>query len=376
VRFIDRVRRSIEIERDGILALSPSSAPPRRATCRSTGGQAVRWTDADRGARQRRGLTIAIHPHFRESPVTAASRPARPLAGVLSVFQTPYRSDESIDFGTLEDEISWLYDRGAHGIVMAMVSEVLRLSSEERDELAQQACRCGRARGVVVISVGAESGHTAERYARHAEDVGADALMAVPPVAVALGEDQVLAYYRRILQAVKLPVIVQDASGYVGRPLSIAMQARLLDEFGSRVMFKPEAVPIGPRLSELHAATGGRAQVFEGTGGIALVDSYRRGIVGTMPGADLIDAIVAIWRSLVAGDDARAERIWLPLAALVSLQHSLDAFLAVEKYLLVKQGVFSNTLVRGPVGYVLDEPTRREVDRLFALVTAAVAEAG
>ncbi len=298
---------------------------------------------------------------------------ARPLAGVLSVFQTPYHADESIDYATLEKEIDWLYDRGADGIVMAMVSEVLRLASHERDTLAEQACRFGHPRGVVVISVGAESSHTAVSHARHAENVGADGVMAVPPIAVALAEEQLLDYYRRILQAVSIPVVVQDASGYVGRPMSIAMQGRLFDEFGPRVFFKPEAVPIGPRLTQLHEATGGRAGVFEGTGGIALVDSYRRGIVGTMPGADLIDAIVALWRALLAGDQQAADGIWLPLAALVSMQHSLDAFLAIEKHLLVRQGIFSNTIVRGPVGYVLDEPTRREVDRLFDILMAAVA---
>ncbi|HEV3022148.1 MAG TPA: dihydrodipicolinate synthase family protein, partial [Pirellulales bacterium] len=279
---------------------------------------------------------------------------AAALRGVLCVFQTPYHGDESIDYATLEKEIDWLYDRGADGVVMAMVSEVLRLSSEERQALARHACQSGR-RGTVVISVGAESSHTAEAYARAAEEVGATAVMAVPPMAVALPEEQLLDYYRRILRAVAIPVVIQDASGYVGRPLSIALQARLSDEFGPRVYFKPEAQPIGQRLSELLIATGGRGQVFEGTGGIALVDSFRRGIVGTMPGADLIDAVVALWRALRAGDEAAAYRIWLPLAALVSLQHSLDAFLAVEKYLLVKQGIFSNTLVRGPVGYALDE---------------------
>ncbi len=299
-------------------------------------------------------------------------KPSPTLSGVLSVFQTPYHADESIDYGTLEKEIHWLFDRGADGIVMAMVSEVLRLSGQERKQLAENACRIGQGRGVVVISVGAESSHTAEDYARHAETAGADAVMAVPPIAVALGDEQLLEYYRRILRAIQIPVVVQDASGYVGRPMSIALQARLLQEFGPRVFFKPEAVPIGPRLSELHAATGGKARVFEGTGGIALVDSFRRGIVGTMPGADLIDAIVAIWRCLTNKDEAGAYRVWLPLAALVSLQHSLDAFLAIEKYLLVKQGVFTNTIVRGPVGYQLDDPTRREVDRLFDLLIAAI----
>jgi 4-hydroxy-tetrahydrodipicolinate synthase len=112
--------------------------------------------------------------------------------------------------------------------------------------------------------------------------------------------------------------------------------------------------------------------VFEGTGGLSLVDSFRRGIVGTIPGADLVDGVVALWRALRGRDERAIYRLSLPLVALVSLQTSLDAFLAVEKHLLVRQGIFRNTIVRGPVGYRLDDETRREVDRLFDRLTEAV----
>ena len=298
------------------------------------------------------------------------------LRGVLPVFQTPWLEDETIDLETLEREIAWLYDCGANGIVMAMVSETLRLDSEEREQLAAAACLFGKERGVVVISVGAESSKVAERYAKHAEGVGADAVMAIPPVSIGIGESELLAYYTRIIAAIRLPVIVQDASGYVGKPMPIAMQARLLDEFGpERVQYKPEASPIGPKLSELRDATKGRARVFEGTGGIALVDSFKRGVVGTMPGADLIRGLVPLWKSLEAGDAERADRIHGPLAALVSMQTSLDGFLAVEKHLLKRQGIFQNTLVRGPVGFKLDAETIREVERQFDRMIAAAESA-
>ncbi len=297
----------------------------------------------------------------------------RKLQGVLPVFQTPYRDDESIDADTLAKEIAWLYDCGADGVVMAMVSEVLRLSGDERRELAVLACRFGRERGAVVISVGAESARTAEEYARHAEASGAAGLMAIPPVSVAVGEAELCRYYERIIRATALPVVVQDASGYVGRPMSIEIQAQLLKEFGAeRVLFKPETSPIGPRLSALRDQTQGKAKIFEGTGGIALVDSFRRGLAGTMPGADLIKSIVALWRALQAGNETRTYELSLPISSLVAMQNSLDAFLAIEKYLLVKQGIFKNTLVRGPVGYVLEDETRREIDRLFDRVTSAV----
>ncbi len=65
------------------------------------------------------------------------------------------------------------------------------------------------------------------------------------------------------------------------------------------------------------------------------------------------------------GDEKRVEEISTPLCAIVALQTSLDAFLAIEKHLLVKRGIFKNAHVRGPVGYRLDDATCREVDRLF-----------
>jgi len=199
--------------------------------------------------------------------------------------------------------------------------------------------------------------------------------MAIPPVSVAVLESELREYYRRIIRAVSIPVIIQDASGYVGRPMSIAMQTELFREFGGeRVMFKPEAAPIGPRLSELHEATGGKAKVFEGTGGVALLDSFRRGSVGTMPGADLIRGIVALWRALEARDERRAERLSAAICSLLTDVSSLDAFLAVEKYLLHRQGIFPRTRIRGPVGFILEDKRKAEIDRAFDLLMQEVAE--
>lgn len=294
------------------------------------------------------------------------------LGGVLPVFQTPFEDDESIDFDTLDGELDWLFEHGADGCMMALVSEVLRLSTDEREELAAHVCRAAGGRRPVVVSAGAESSHTAVRLARHAERHGARAVMAIPPVSTALSDDELLRYYRRIFEAVGLPVIVQDAGGYLGKPMSIAVQLRILDEFGEWVYFKSEVPPIGPRLSALRESTGGLARVFEGSGGIALVESYRRGIVWTMPGADIVDAILVLWKALKAGDDRLAYQLSLPVASLVAMPTSLDAYLAVEKYLLVKRGIFKNTIVRGPVAYRLDDEARREVDRLFELLAAAL----
>lgn len=299
----------------------------------------------------------------------------QPLHGVLPVLQTPFTDDRRIDVTTLHREIDWAFDVGADGVVVAMVSEILRLGDTGRRELARLVCEAVGQRGFTVISVGAESTATAIDYARHAEGLGASAVMAIPPVATALGGDATCEYFAAIARSIAIPLVVQDASSYVGAAIDLSVYTRLLDEFGpERILFKPEASPLGPNLSKLRDATGGTARIFEGSGGINLVDCYRRGIAGTMPGTDLLDGIVALWRALEAGDDERVYGLSLPVCALVALQlqAGLDGFLAIEKYLLHKRGLFPNTHQIEPVGWTLDAETQAEVDRLFARLQAAL----
>lgn len=282
--------------------------------------------------------------------------------------QMPYQDDGGIDWDTLAHEVDWVFANGAHGVVAAMVTEVLRLTDAERDELAARLVASVKGRGPVVMSVGAESVWQAVRHARVAENAGVTALMAIPPTTTRAPAAEISAYYEAILAATSLPLVIQDASAYVGTPLPVAAQAELFHRHPDRVMFKPEAQPLGQTLSLLREATGGKAAIFEGSGGIGLLDSYRRGVTGTMPGAEIVWAIRTEWDALRAGDLDRATTLQGIVASLVSLQHSLDGFLAVEKLLLHHQGVLPNRRVRGPVGFKLDAATENEVLRLFTIL--------
>jgi dihydrodipicolinate synthase/N-acetylneuraminate lyase len=293
----------------------------------------------------------------------------RELQGVLPVLSTPFNAKDEIDREILEREIEWVLGLGADGVATGMVSEILRLSPDERMNLHEiVAERTKKLGGIIVLSAGGDTTRQAIEYAKHAQGCQADAVMVNPPLSTTLNDEQTLGHYCSILDATEIPLIVQDASGYVGRPLSMDVQVRLLKDYGKRIYFKPEAVPIAPRLSLFLEATDGKARVLEGSGGGALVDTFQRGIVGTMPGADTTWILVALWRALKASDWDSINMISGPLASLLDLEHSLDAYLAVEKYLLVKQGIFTNEFVREPVGYRLDSQTRKEVDRIYELL--------
>jgi 4-hydroxy-tetrahydrodipicolinate synthase len=298
------------------------------------------------------------------------------IAGVIPVLQTPFGADGEIDDAALQREIDWAYDVGADGICLAMVSEVLRLTRAERIQLTQKLVELSRGRGVVVASVGAESTIEALQFARAAADAGCHAIMAIPPISTALGDEPLWGYFSQLADAVELPLIVQDASSYVGRALSLDLCVRLLNAYGERkILFKPEASPVGPNLSALRDRTGGRARIFDGSGGILLIDAYRRGIVGTMPAVDLLDGIVTLWRALRSGDEQLAYRVFFPICALVALQlqAGLDGFLAIEKYILVRRGIFTSAARRPPYQWELDAETQQEVDRLLDHLAMALA---
>ena len=299
------------------------------------------------------------------------------VRGVLPVIHTPFVDGGEIDFECLKREVDWAYHVGCDGIVAAMVSEILRLTTDERQRLADQLVATSDDRGVVVTSVGAESTYQAQLLARSAQHSGCHAVMAIPPISTSLPEDELWRYFCQIADSIELPLIVQDASSYVGGTLSMDLLVRLLERYGEdKILFKPEAAPIGPNLSLLRDRTEGRARVFDGSGGILLIDAYRRGIAGTMPGTDLLDAIVALWRALQQGDEAKAYRLYFPICAIVNLQlqAGLDGFLAIEKHLMVRRGIFTSDSRRPPCGWQLDPETRDEVDRLFSILCETLQE--
>ncbi|MDA7505439.1 dihydrodipicolinate synthase family protein [Verrucomicrobia bacterium] len=298
------------------------------------------------------------------------------IEGILPILHTPFDQNDLIDRDSLQREIDWAFEQGIHGVCSAMVSEILRLTSEERIKLNQLIVEITAGRGNVVASVGAESTKQAVYFAKAVVDAGCDAIMAIPPISTALPLDALQDYFNALANAVSVPLIVQDASSYVGASIPTEFYVRLLDEHGpQKILFKPEGEPIGPNISDLRDASGGRAGMFDGSGGMLLIDAYRRGVIGTMPGIDLLDGISALWQALKQKNDATAYRVYFPICALVALQlqAGLDGFLAIEKYILVKRGLFTTDRRREPNSWNLDIETQNEVDRLMAILKDTLA---
>ena len=278
----------------------------------------------------------------------------------------PLNELEEIEPKELRREIEWLISFGVEGVVLAMVSEVMRFSFEERRHQWQLVLEILEGRLPLIVSVGAESTRVAVKLAKQAASDGAAMLIATPPATYPATSDEIFSYYEAIVESVAIPVVVQDASNYMGQPLPMELYERLLEKFGTeRIQFKPEAKPVRDRVARLQGITGGEAKIFEGQSGMDLLETHELGLVGTMPGSEIVWAISKLWNSLESGDFESAKQIHQGISELIEFQQTIDAYVAVEKYLLVKQGIFTSARQRGPVSTILSESTKAGIDRVF-----------
>lgn len=289
------------------------------------------------------------------------------IQGLLPVVQVSWAEDGGMEWGDMEKQVNWLLGEcGASGLVIGMVSEVLRMTERERDELVERLVGLADGRGPVVMSVGGESTAIAQRNARAAERLGSAGMMAIPPALTRVDRAGLLEYYAGILEVTEIPLVVQDASNYVGTEMGIEVQGEVWKMEPERVGFKPEAAPVVENMQRLQEWTNGQAPCYEGMGGRDLVEQFPLGIVGTMPGADIPWAIGAIWRAMEKGESTLAEKIQGVVRELIQYcEVGLDGFLSVEKFLLKEQGIFGNRRVRGPVGYRLEGAEEGAVKEIY-----------
>lgn len=286
--------------------------------------------------------------------------------GVYSVVQTPLDENDNIDQAIFKREIDWLIECGVKGLVLAMVSEVMRFSADERRVQWQSALKIINKRVPLIVSVGAESTAIAISLAKSAQADGATALMATPPAIFPATSDEIYTYYSEIIEAVKIPLIVQDASNYMGQPLDLVLYGNLIENYGTeRVQFKPEAKPVKERVAALQEIANGQARIFEGQSGIDLLDTHPLGLVGTMPGGEIPWAIIKLWNALESNNLELAKSIHNLVSQIVAFQQNIDGYVAVEKYLLVKQGIFESVRQRGPVRTILSSEVKIEIDQIF-----------
>jgi 4-hydroxy-tetrahydrodipicolinate synthase len=273
--------------------------------------------------------------------VLGTERPgAKPLRGIFPVAQTPFTESNKLDLDVLAEEVRFIDRGGVHGFVWPqMASEWMTLTEAERLEGSEAIAATGKKlRPAIVIGVQSKDVAGAIKYAKHAERVGADAIISLP-LSENTDAKTNLEYYKAVGGATDLPLVVQ-AVGNMSVDLLIEMYKAIptfrcvKDEAGNPLM------SIGP----LRQRSSDHLKIFSGSHGRDLIDEMRRGFSGSMTAAPFADLYAQTWDLWHEGkhDEAMAMHARTLLILTEMLSHGPESV----KYILYLRGVFKTYSLR------------------------------
>jgi len=230
------------------------------------------------------------------------------LSGINLAMQTPFHDDGSIDFALYESLIDRYIDAGIHGIVLgAGTGQYVNLSEDEVNRLYETGIKRINGRCNVICQTSALNMQEVLRRSRHAQSLGANALMILPPYFEGPSDDDgIFEFYREIDQAVNIEIVGYNIPQSTGVAISIPLLKRLneLPHFG---YIKDSGDDFAMHQDYIRTASG----TLNGNDPVTLY-SFIAGAKGAIWGAAnyMPKETVKLYELTRAGEYAKALALW------------------------------------------------------------------
>ena len=243
--------------------------------------------------------------------------------GVCASSVTPFHADGGLALERLKPHIDWLIAEGVNAISpLGSSGEFAGMETADRKRVLEASIEACAGRVPIVAGTHHVSTRLTIELSKHAEDAGADALLIVPPYYMAPTPAQTMDHFRRIAEAVSIPVVLYHNIPLTGINLRTAHLAQLFREGAIRGVKMSNAEP--DRICSLLQETGGQLSVYAGIDSVAFeglchgAHGWISGIPSMVPGA-----AVKLYEAIsLKGDLAAARQIWAKLSPLMRLQFS------------------------------------------------------
>lgn len=243
--------------------------------------------------------------------------------GICASTVTPFDRDGQLRLELLPAHIDWIIGEGANAISpLGSSGEFCAMEIDDRKRVLEAAMAACNGRVPVVAGTHHYSTRLTIELSRHAERAGATALLIVPPYYMAPTPTQTMDHYRRVAEAVSIPIVLYHNIPLTAIDLKTQHLVTLFEEraIAGVKMSNPES----ERICQLLQATRGELFVYAGLDTVAFdglchgAHGWISGIPSIVPRAArvLYDAIA------VEGNLEKARRQWRLLAPLMRLQFS------------------------------------------------------
>ena len=170
------------------------------------------------------------------------------LKGSATALITPF-TKSGVNFEALESLMRYQIENGTDAlVVLGTTGEPATMTEEEKESVIAFAVKYAKGKCKVIIGTGSNSTQKAVLASKKAEDMGADGVLAVTPYYNKCTQKGLVAYYKAITDAVKIPVIAYNVPSRTGVNILPETMAEIAEI---------------PNIAGVKEASGNMAQVME-----------------------------------------------------------------------------------------------------------------
>jgi dihydrodipicolinate synthase/N-acetylneuraminate lyase len=233
----------------------------------------------------------------------------REFEGILQPMGTPFLEDGEVDEPMLQQMAEHAMAVGVHGFfALGSQGQGPAMRPDQRRSAGELLVRTARSRVPVVLHVGTVDTQTTVELARHAEQIGADAVAVVPPFYYDHDEYEIIAHYRAVARAVDLPIFIYNNPRYSRIEIGPALAKKIVTELPTVVAMKDSYGSLDDLLAYLRTLPSS-FQLF--SGGLHLVPGLHYGVRGAInpPGSMFPELCVRLYEAAKARQYDEALRL-------------------------------------------------------------------
>lgn len=284
------------------------------------------------------------------------------LRGIIAYPITPFSDAGRVNEDLLGSIVEKMVGAGVHAIAPLGSTGVLPyLNDGEREAVAEVVVKQVRGRAPTMVGVSSLTTERTIHHARHAERVGASAVMILPMSYWKLTDREVVQHFDAVARAISIPIAVYNNPATGGLDLSPETLARLL-EVPNVTMVKESTGDVN-RMHRLIQLCGENVAFYNGSNPLALA-AFVAGARGWCTAAPHLipELTIELFEAVERGDLAAARRSFhrqLPFLQFI-VKHGLPRAIAAGLELM---GVRVGPL-RAPL-LPLEQPRVEELRRIL-----------
>ena len=251
-------------------------------------------------------------------------------SGVFPAATTQFHPDLTIDFDASQKVLDALIRDGVHGlVVLGTCGENNSLEADEKRQMLKAAVEVVAGRVPIIVGVSELTTTRAAAFAKDAEALGANALMALPAMVYVPTEAELEAHFRTVARASGLPIMLYNNPPAYRAAITLDVLTRLADE--PTIVAVKESAPDTRRFTDMTRAFGERFILMAGLDDVAL-EGLLLGARGWISGltSAFPQESVALVAAVDRGDLEEARRIYRWFMPLLHLDAEHDLVQSIK----------------------------------------------